>query len=44
MEGNGGRGWVCERDMARVRVGYGMAGQNYCVIRIGRWLSPSTQA
>ena len=28
---HGGRGWVCERDMARVRVGHGMAGQNYFV-------------
>jgi hypothetical protein len=26
---HGGR--VCERDMARVRVGYGMARQNYCI-------------
>jgi hypothetical protein len=29
---HGGRGRVCERDMARVRVGHGMAGQNYCVV------------
>ena len=29
---HGGRGRVCERDMARVRVGHGVAGQNYCVI------------
>ena len=29
---HGGRGWVCERGMARVRVGYGTAGQNHCVI------------
>jgi len=29
---HGGRGRVCERDMARVRVGHGMAGQNCCVI------------
>jgi len=27
-----GRGRVSERDMARVRVGHGMAGQNYCVV------------
>ena len=27
-----GRGRVCERDMVRVRVGHGIAGQNYCVI------------
>jgi hypothetical protein len=35
MKGNdphGGRGRVCERDMARVRVGHGKPGQNYCVI------------
>ena len=30
-DGHGGRGQVCERDMARVRVGHGMAGQNYFV-------------
>jgi hypothetical protein len=30
---HGGRGRVCERDMSRVRVGHGIAGQNYCVIR-----------
>jgi hypothetical protein len=29
---HGGCGRVCEGDMARVRVGHGMAGQNYCVI------------
>ena len=29
---HGGRGLVCERDMARVRVGHGMAGQNCCVV------------
>jgi len=29
---HGGRGRVCERGMARVRVGHGMAGQNNCVI------------
>jgi len=29
---HGGRGRVCERDMARVRVGHGMAGRNYCVV------------
>ena len=29
---HGGRGRVCETDMARVRVGQGMAGQNYCVV------------
>jgi hypothetical protein len=28
----GGRGRVCETDMARVRVGQGMAGQNFCVV------------
>ena len=28
----GGRGRVCETDMARVRVGQEMAGQNYCVV------------
>jgi hypothetical protein len=28
----GGRGRVCETDMACVRVGHGMAGQNYCVV------------
>jgi hypothetical protein len=28
------RGRVCETDMARVRVGQGMAGQNYCVVLI----------
>jgi hypothetical protein len=27
-----GRGRVCETDVARVRVGQGMAGQNYCVV------------
>ena len=27
-----GRGQGCERDMAHVRVGHGLAGQNYCVI------------
>jgi hypothetical protein len=27
-----GRGRICETDMARVRVGQGMAGQNYCVV------------
>jgi len=27
-----GRERVCERDMARVRVGHGMSGQNYCVV------------
>ena len=35
MKGNdphGGRERVCERGMARVRVGYGLTGQNYCVI------------
>jgi hypothetical protein len=31
-DSHGGQGWVCERDMACVRVGHGMAGQNYCVI------------
>ena len=35
-----GRGWVCERDMARVRVCHGIAGQNYCVI-VGCLLSLS---
>jgi hypothetical protein len=29
---HGGRGRVCERDTARVRVSNGMTGQNYCVI------------
>ena len=29
---HGGRGSVYERDMARVRVGHGMAGRNYCVV------------
>jgi len=29
---HGGRGRVCERDMARVRLGHGIAGQNYYVI------------
>jgi hypothetical protein len=29
---HGGRGWVCETDVARVRVGQGIAGQNYCVV------------
>ena len=29
---HGGRRWVRERDMARVRVGHGMAGQNYYVV------------
>jgi hypothetical protein len=29
---HGGRGRVCKTDMARVRVGKGMAGQNYCVV------------
>jgi len=29
---HGGRGRVCERDMARVRVGHRMAGQNYRVL------------
>jgi hypothetical protein len=28
----GGRGRVRETDVARVRVGQGMAGQNYCVV------------
>jgi hypothetical protein len=28
----GGRGRVCETDVVRVRVGRGMAGQNYCVV------------
>jgi hypothetical protein len=27
-----GRGRVCERDMACVRVGHGIAGQNYCTV------------
>ena len=27
-----GRGRVCERDMAHVRVGHGMASKNYCVV------------
>ena len=29
---HGGRGQVCETNMARVRVGQGMAGQNFCVV------------
>ena len=29
---HGVRGRICERDMARVRVGHGIGGQNYCVI------------
>jgi len=29
---HGGRGRICERDMACVMVGHGMAGQNCCVI------------
>jgi len=29
---HGGRGRVCETDMACVRVGQGMTGQNYCVV------------
>jgi len=29
---HGGRGQVCETDVACVRVGQGMAGQNYCVV------------
>jgi hypothetical protein len=29
---HGGGERVCETDMARVRVGQGMAGQNYCVV------------
>jgi hypothetical protein len=29
---HGGRGRVCERDMARVRVGLEITGQNYCVV------------
>ena len=29
---HGGRRRICGRDVARVRVGHGMASQNYCVI------------
>ena len=29
-----GRGRVCERDITRVRLGHGTAGQNYCVINL----------
>jgi hypothetical protein len=31
---HGGRRQLCGRDMARVRVGHGMAGQNYCVVEV----------
>jgi hypothetical protein len=37
---HGGRGRVCETDVARVRVGQGIAGQNYCVLKeFGLWHS-----